>query len=948
VTPVPDILIELPDDPALEQSIRHLAEIALGLAAQTLDSTGSLDAAMETWAEQMALFKVPITESYHRAYQEAQNKLDVQDVSEAELAALASAYWASRQEVLANASGVRRVLGNGGDTEHEVELIGAVEFATAFNSGATAAVHAFDKKRTRRQRRRQPIYKSWVHRSDDRVRLSHREAGGQAVPLGATFNIGGHEIRYPGDPDGHPQEVIGCRCSLRFSVPVETFSLEDGYMTKTGDPTDISLMAGNGGNIYVWPPQQTFTLPTNPPFTTEPVLPPPSLTADVHGKTDFPIAPRRMAWSGKKARDRIFDRCRKADGSVDENCLGDFFLWKIPNKDGQKKGAWQFLFVDIVDGTPKIVPRAVGNGAAGGRGVEVLADATGADKERLQAKVCELYDAIQEAYASYPDCPFDISKSRARTGRTASVDEFDAETLELAILDAPHLSDPEDWELPTQWTGIMMPLDTPSGDGRRIARYSGPLQTRPMPLPLLFQQVTDDGHKHSTRAGTIEAMWYDQTDEGTHIVRGKGTFDLKTEAGQELARRAVAGQPLGISVDLDNVSGEMTEDGSLSVNDWRVAAATAVEIPAFAEAKIEATFALTTDWPLSDKDRAWDGDSAAKSLLAYCDDDTSCADKGHFWVSAAAPNGQKIRKLPYVDVADGKAVAVWKGIVAAAAAIQGARGGVDIPPADVARVKAKIGSWYAKASKQYGEKLTPPWEQANKESALVAAAVTAERSLTMADFMAQPEQQEATGPTALVVDGQRVFGTLAAWGTCHTGFPGMCIEPPKSQSDYSYFHTGAVRLEDEDILLPVGSIVLATDHANNRASAQLAAKHYADSGSCVAVVRAWEDEYGIQVAGVLVDPNDAQRAAELQRAPLSGDWREIRGNLELIAALAVNAPGFPVPRPKASLGTQGEQLSLVAAGVVAPDDATLQERQEKLQAIVRRFRKANLIGRVQT
>jgi hypothetical protein len=32
----------------------------------------------------------------------------------------------------------------------------------------------------------------------------------------------------------------------------------------------------------------------------------------------------------------------------------------------------------------------------------------------------------------------------------------------------------------------------------------------------------------------------------------------------------------------------------------------------------------------------------------------------------------------------------------------------------------------------------------------------------------------------------------------------------------------------------------------------------------------------------------------VRAAPLSGGWRQIDGNLELVAALAVNLPGFPI------------------------------------------------------
>ena len=55
---------------------------------------------------------------------------------------------------------------------------------------------------------------------------------------------------------------------------------------------------------------------------------------------------------------------------------------------------------------------------------------------------------------------------------------------------------------------------------------------------------------------------------------------------------------------------------------------------------------------------------------------------------------------------------------------------------------------------------------------------------------------------------------------------------------------------------------------------------------------------------------------------LSGDWRRIGGNLELVAALAVNVPGFPIPRV-AMAASAGRTLSLVAAAVVATDPNAL-------------------------
>jgi hypothetical protein len=46
---------------------------------------------------------------------------------------------------------------------------------------------------------------------------------------------------------------------------------------------------------------------------------------------------------------------------------------------------------------------------------------------------------------------------------------------------------------------------------------------------------------------------------------------------------------------------------------------------------------------------------------------------------------------------------------------------------------------------------------------------------------------------------------------------------------------------------------------------------------------------------------------------VSGDWRRIGGQLRLVGLLAVNVPGFPIPRPQARVAS-GAPLALLAAG----------------------------------
>lgn len=193
-------------------------------------------------------------------------------------------------------------------------------------------------------------------------------------------------------------------------------------------------------------------------------------------------------------------------------------------------------------------------------------------------------------------------------------------------------------------------------------------------------------------------------------------------------------------------------------------------------------------------------------------------------------------------------------------------------------------------------------------AAITAAGIT----YNAADF----SDPKLDGPTALTVtaDG-RVFGHLAQWGTCHIGFGQQCVQPPTSAQGYRFFHQGVVDTDAGP--LPVGKITLGTGHApvDGRTDAVAAAAHYDNTGTVVATVRAGEDAHGIWLAGRLVPGLDEAKVDELRRSGVSGDWRGIDNHHELVAALAVNVPGFPVPRTE-QLVASGGFGALVAAGIV--------------------------------
>lgn len=172
------------------------------------------------------------------------------------------------------------------------------------------------------------------------------------------------------------------------------------------------------------------------------------------------------------------------------------------------------------------------------------------------------------------------------------------------------------------------------------------------------------------------------------------------------------------------------------------------------------------------------------------------------------------------------------------------------------------------------------------------------------------------GPTALTVgaDG-RVFGHIATWNTCHTAMAGRCVKPPKSKSGYAYFHLGELATVEGD-RIPVGQITLDTRHADLDATRKQATLHYEHTGHAVADVRAGEDKHGIWVSGAVRPETPASTLRKFMGAKISGDWRGVNGALELIGALAVNIPGFPVPRTQArTLTASGEVTALITSEI---------------------------------
>jgi hypothetical protein len=108
------------------------------------------------------------------------------------------------------------------------------------------------------------------------------------------------------------------------------------------------------------------------------------------------------------------------------------------------------------------------------------------------------------------------------------------------------------------------------------------------------------------------------------------------------------------------------------------------------------------------RNQAVTGDAAEKRVRAWAKATEEPNEKyrdAHVWYDGERKENFTAYKLLVADVVGGRLVAVPRGVMAAAAVMQGSRGGVDLPAKDVDRVKSHLAKYYAKMDDK------APWER---------------------------------------------------------------------------------------------------------------------------------------------------------------------------------------------------------------------------------------------
>lgn len=753
--------------------------------------------------------------------------------------------------------------------------------------------------------------KQWATRGDGDVRKIHAAINGQQVPIGGTFEVNGSKLHYPGEPVGPPENWINCRCLVRGTGKKVGMAL-----TAAAEGVDTSKTAVVVALPSADHPVNGISSEEDGAHMTLASLGDPE-TFDLDAVKAHVAT---VAADQKPFADKVIGRGTLGPNKADVHLMNG--EGSVPMRDELLNGAMPDaspnptrMAHDAVEQYPNFTPH-----------VTLGYPETPANGEPDFAEITFDRLAIWAGNDDHTEYPLGASMTAAAMAppmddvETPAEDAAPDEEMEPDLVDEPV-------EVP--FHGVAAPVGVMSGDGRMFA--DGGVTWRNLPVPLLYVRSSTEGHSGAVVVGRIDKFW---VDEG-NLVQYNGVFNSMPEV-QEVIMGLADGSFRGVSVDIDQATidqGETSDDiesfmDGTSVTVFktaRIAGLTIVAIPAFQEAYIALG---ECDCPPEELDPTEPHDETVDDGTADQEDDEDPLDivaaasfapgthDGPGWITNPKST-QRIRT--YWTHGEGAAKIKW-GL-----------------PGDFNRCRKQLAKyvenpdWLAGLCANMHHEALGVWpgQEDGKRAALIAAGGVMSPAVTLVASAVNPElpgeffeNPHLTVPTQLTItDEGHVYGHLATWGTCHIGMQGVCTTPPISASNYAYFHTGRVETSLGEV--SVGHFTRGIGHAGPRVGMASATAHYDKTDSIWADVAIGEDGVGIWFAGALRDGLPDSTVRELKASgALSGDWRapNNHGGLELIAAVSVGTPGFPIPRT--SLAASGtEQISLVASGIVTHEAA---------------------------
>lgn len=729
----------------------------------------------------------------------------------------------------------------------------------------------------------------WVTRQDGDVRDIHVPLDGEQIAAGGTFNVAGHRLAFPGDPVGPPHVWINCRCVVR--------QVKEGEMTTT-----TNTAAGTTSVTYNHLPSMVTTVtasgpgaPAHPEIDDDPGENDTGDDQEVDGE-DYDDLDSDVPWHGIIAPTGVMsgDRRKFAVDALRTRDLPLPVKFQKADDEGHK-GSVVVANMTSVEERDGLI-RAEGtfhSSMDSNEAIDLVAN------QMLRGLSVDLDDATFEL--QYED--------------GTAYDMNDEDHDPVAVVTDGRISSVTLCSIPAfqeAYIALGTWADAEADDAALAAAGCLPCAAREM--DALFDSWEQFKISEAAWDGS-PARYSDDEYYRACILHKNGTSKAKA----------------------DNSLPILEPNGDLSRAGVHAAAGRVDQVDATPEQKASAKRSLITAYRKLEED-------PPEGLTASAFEFAPGTHDGPGWVT----NPKETQRLrTYWTRGKGAAKIRW-----------GQPGDFNRCRRQLAKYvpnpqylagtcanlhREAIGVWPGteggKRGKHAGDVIT---------AAAFSIVAAAAGELPSATWFTDPQLE---APTPLTIDGRHIYGHVAAWTSCHTGYGisvgdgEVCVRPPNSASGYAYFHTG--ELLTDDGMVNVGHITMDTGHASASMAGRLAASHYDNTGAVVADVVCGEDAHGIWFSGALrSEMTDAQRMA-LGAAALSGDWRRLGGNYELIAALAVNVPGFPIPRTTIA-ASGSNQYTLVAAGIVQQDDTPSMSELIRKEMTLIKLEDARAVLRAQT
>lgn len=643
-------------------------------------------------------------------------------------------------------------------------------------------------------RARKALSMVWVSQQDGAVREDHRRADGQRRSVNGTFDVGGHRLRFPGEPVGPPEIWINCRCLLAggrvrstMSTKLQTMATEDPFPDEE-----------DGDSIHVADGPEVDTQPIE--IQDEELVDDVIDEIPVHGVA---------AIEGKPTGDgRMFARDALTYGTLPAPLGYEF-------ESSHGGGTSRVATIGRIDEFWKVDM---------GDHVEV----------RYRGVIMPAKEYALAALEGIIDGSF--------TGLSVKVDDV---TLDVTA------------EKEAMRARILEEQDAAAGED---GEFDEPNKMTPEQLDAWIDEVFGDGTMPLTTFASARIRNFDMVNTGAYMEAWIAVGEAFADELSEDDRAAL--------VACGCASGETADHGFVPAE---------IEDAELAGIVASASFAPGTKdgpgWITNPKDTArirryWThGKGAAKIRWGQPGDFNRCRKQlakyvqNPEWLAGTCANMHK------------EALGIWPGQEAGK---NGKHTVID-----------------------------------RAEVALVASAGFNIDAIPRSMF-ANPN---LTQKTQMVVEADgHIYGHLAEWTTCHIGMEGVCTSAPSSPSNYAYFLKGVIDTDEGPIA--VGNLTYGVGHASLTVDMGRATAHYDRPDAVRAYVVIGEDAIGIWFAGILKPGLTKQQIFDFKAlGALSGDWRYVGRDLELIGATAVNTPGFPLPSTGIA-ASAGRQTALIAAGIV--------------------------------